>query len=152
MEFVCRILPTRAALRWQAKAGESSDSLNVEEILSKLTELLSNDLDTPGALTYLSQVTNEVGSRHIPLDMKAEFTVLIQSIDDLLGLWLMEVPDITDQQKAQIAEREQARGNQNWEESDRIRDELLKQSIALNDTPEGTIWIPASPFQSPDHQ
>ena len=39
-----------------------------------------------------------------------------------------------------IGLRDQARAEKNWQESDRIRDELKRQGILLEDTPGGTLW------------
>jgi cysteinyl-tRNA synthetase len=36
--------------------------------------------------------------------------------------------------------REQARQKKDWQEADRIRDELNQQGIVLEDTAEGTMW------------
>jgi cysteine--tRNA ligase len=42
--------------------------------------------------------------------------------------------------KRLIIQRRQARAEKNWEESDRIRDELLQAGVAVRDTPSGSIW------------
>nr|MDJ0650268.1 cysteine--tRNA ligase [Xenococcaceae cyanobacterium MO_188.B19] len=42
--------------------------------------------------------------------------------------------------EALIEQRKEARKSKNWSESDRIRDELKAQGIALIDTKEGTTW------------
>jgi cysteinyl-tRNA synthetase len=39
-----------------------------------------------------------------------------------------------------IRRRDQARQNKNWPEADRLRDELSRQGILLEDTPNGTVW------------
>jgi cysteinyl-tRNA synthetase len=39
-----------------------------------------------------------------------------------------------------ITMRAQARTNRNWAESDRIRDELLKVGVVLEDGKNGTVW------------
>ena len=39
-----------------------------------------------------------------------------------------------------VADRSQARVDKNWAESDRIRDDLAAKGIAVQDSPEGTIW------------
>ena len=48
--------------------------------------------------------------------------------------------ELDDDLKALIETREQARKNKNWTESDRLRDELLKRGIRLDDTPQGVRW------------
>jgi cysteinyl-tRNA synthetase len=42
--------------------------------------------------------------------------------------------------EALIQQRNEARKAKNFDESDRIRDELLAQGILLEDTPQGTVW------------
>jgi len=39
-----------------------------------------------------------------------------------------------------IERRNQARLEKNWQEADRIRDDLIRQGISLEDTPGGTVW------------
>lgn len=39
-----------------------------------------------------------------------------------------------------IAQRDEARKNKNWAESDRLRDELQAKGIVIEDTPQGTRW------------
>ena len=66
---------------------------------------------------------------------------LVGWIDDVLGLKLAtSTPDITEEQKQLILERERAREASDWSTSDRIRDELAKQDIVLRDTNRRTVW------------
>ncbi len=132
-----------AALRWQAKDISEEQTLDIKDAPFSLISFVTNDLDTAGALTYLSGLTNDFNSRPIDPNSREDFTDFIQTIDEVLGMRLMEIKDISDEQKAKIIRREAARAKQNWEESDKIRDELLQESIALNDTKYGTIWLPA---------
>ena len=132
-----------AALRWQSKEISEEQTLDIKDAPFSLISFVTNDLDTAGALTYLSGLTNDFNSRPIDPNSREDFTDFIQTIDEVLGMRLMEIQDISDEQKAKIIRREAARANQNWEESDKIRDELLQESIALNDTKYGTIWLPA---------
>ncbi len=39
-----------------------------------------------------------------------------------------------------IAQRDEARKNKDWAESDRLRDELQAKGIVIEDTPQGTRW------------
>lgn len=64
-----------------------------------------------------------------------------EKIDRLLGLRLIaDTPDVSDSVYNLIHERNSARNEKNYEKSDSIRDELLKQNIALDDSSGGTIW------------
>jgi hypothetical protein len=42
--------------------------------------------------------------------------------------------------KRLIIQRRNARAEKDWQESDRIRDELLAAGITVRDTPSGSIW------------
>ncbi len=64
-----------------------------------------------------------------------------RKIDELFGLGLVEEsPNLNDELREKIHEREKARANQDFVKSDAIRDELLVRNVALNDTKNGTIW------------
>jgi cysteinyl-tRNA synthetase len=39
-----------------------------------------------------------------------------------------------------IALRNKARAEKNWQEADRLRDELGREGIVLEDSPKGTVW------------
>ena len=134
-----------AALRWQPRAvAHDSGTEALEDVPSELATILSDDLDTPQALAYLSRVTTQLLSVHIEKDMVKHFEIMLRGLDELLGLNLLGVDDITAEQKQLIARRETARKEQKWDESDRLRDELEKQGISLHDHPHGVIWFPWS--------
>jgi cysteinyl-tRNA synthetase len=62
-------------------------------------------------------------------------------IYELLGVDLVSsTPDISDAQKEQLLARQEVRDAKNWSESDKIRDELAKQNIAVLDTQTGQSW------------
>ena len=58
----------------------------------------------------------------------------------MLGLRLNERKDITEEQKALIAQREEVRNSKDWTRSDEIRDALAGQGIGVRDTSYGPIW------------
>jgi cysteinyl-tRNA synthetase len=134
-----------AALRWQPRAvTHDSGTEALEDVPSELAAILSDDLDTPRALAYLSRVATQLLSVHIEKDMVEHFEAMLRGLDELLGLNLLGVGDITTGQKQLIARRETARKEQKWDESDRLRDELAEQRIGLHDHPHGVIWFPRS--------
>ena len=63
----------------------------------------------------------------------------LEKADTVLGIMPQE-QSIDSNVETLIKEREQARADKNWARSDKIRDELLKQGIELEDTSQGTIW------------
>ena len=64
-----------------------------------------------------------------------------EKIDELFGLRLIaDTPNVSEEVYNMIRERDEARANKDFAKSDEIRNELLKQNIALNDGPDGAIW------------
>lgn len=116
---------TYADLRWQLPASEQEI-----DILSTL----QNDLDTPKTLARIDQYFDELNAQLAPSHQA------LQSIYDLLGINLLTSEDITKEQKDLLQQRTTARMEKNWDESDRIRDELHAQGIGINDTPKGAVW------------
>jgi cysteinyl-tRNA synthetase len=114
-----------ADLRWQRTA-----STNNLDILKSLRD----DLNTPKALAGIDNYFETVSSKH-----KSPAIEALESIRDLLGIDLLK-DDISKEQKQLIADRQKARDNNDFNESDRIRDELKKQKLAIRDTNNGQIW------------
>ncbi len=132
-----------AALRWQPRrVAHDSGTEALEDVPLQLAAILANDLDTPQALAYLSRVATQLLAVHIQEDMVDHFEKMLRGIDNLLGLSLSSVEDITDEQKALIKEREEARAHQDWATSDCLRDKLAQQGVGLQDHPHGVIWFP----------
>ena len=107
-----------------------------------LREALANNLNTPEALKIID--TSFARLDTIPLERIHQHGLIsfIEAIDELLGLQLAaHSPDIDDKTKRLILERRHARDNHDWQTSDRLRDELLKEGIAIRDTPYDTIWL-----------
>jgi cysteinyl-tRNA synthetase len=138
-----RDLRALAALRWQPRSvTHDSGTFALEDVLKQLTDLLADDLNTPQALAFLSQVSTQLLTVHIEADMVDHFVAMLQGLDDLLGLNLLAVKDITPEQKTLIKEREAARAAQDWQRSDAIRDQLQQEGISLQDAAHGAIWSP----------
>jgi cysteinyl-tRNA synthetase len=136
-------LRAMAALRWQPrKVAHDSGTQALRDISAEMAEILVNDLDTPQALAYLSRVTAQLLAVHIEEDMVDHFEVMLRGIDEMLGLRLLDIKDISREQKQLIADRESARAKKDWHKSDPIRDELAGQGVGLHDHPHGVIWFP----------
>ncbi|TAK89705.1 cysteine--tRNA ligase [Patescibacteria group bacterium] len=119
-----------ADLRHQAEADERGQQLLIAAT-NEMQKALANDLDTPRVLAVLSDVINAG---------VAPTKDFLEYLDAALGLQLLDRADITKRQKELITKREKARASKDFKESDKLRDELLKDGIELNDTPRGTRW------------
>ena len=112
---------------------------------------MDDDFNTPKALAILSGITREINRLKIAnVDKAAALGALLQRLAATLGL-LQDVPENFLQMhnnsqfsKAQIetliVQRSKARANKDWATSDRIRDTLLAQGIALEDSNGSTSW------------
>ena len=64
-----------------------------------------------------------------------------EKIDNLFGLNLiLDSPDLPEELRKLILERERMRANKNFAQADKVRDKLLENEIAIRDTVQGSIW------------
>lgn len=131
-----------SVMHFQPRYDESND-ISAKELSSHteaVVEALKNDLDTPTALIHITAALEmyEDGILESQIEQYKDF---LSTADNLLGLHLSTQKDITDEQRAIIAERETARSSKDWNKSDELRNELHNQGIGIRDTANGTIWF-----------
>lgn len=128
-----------ASLRWQVKGNDGTiPSLATKQII---LEEVNDNLDTPKALAKIDEIFGEIIKANPERLNYDNLLELIEFIDELLGLNLITLtPDIPDEIKMKIIERNNARAEKNWAKSDEIRDELLSKNIILRDTPKKSFW------------
>lgn len=133
-----------SALRHQTHDTLQEDddkTVSLRATSQALVEALSNDLDTPEVLRLIDEAFAQIENIAVQRIHHHGLDQLIDTIDDILGLSLRaSTPDITDEQKQLVLQRQRARDNKDWAESDRIRDELAVHKIEVKDTPSGPIW------------
>lgn len=105
--------------------------------LDTFTEAVNDDLNMPRALAVVWELLKD---ETVPAPIKYA-TLLV--MDQVLGLgmaeWqIAEEATIPRHILALVAERDGARQNRDFAESDRLRDELKQLGFAVEDTPEGT--------------
>ena len=119
-----------AVMRYQSRGDQSLPKLD-------LLSHLQNDLNTPLALAALETWLDQIA------DNSYSASAIEQSldlIDSLLGLKLSSVPDISNDLKQLISEREQARIDKDWAKADALRNQLEASNITVLDRPTGPIW------------
>ena len=128
-----------ANMRWQIKGSEGE----IPSLAAKnaILEEINENLDTPKALAKIDEVFSEIIKANPEKLNYQNLIELLEFIDDLLGLNLLgSTPDIPDEIKQKIIERNAARVEKDWVKSDKIRDELLSKNIVLRDTPKKSFW------------
>ncbi len=131
-----------AALRYQIKNVTPQTPEVFGEAKKAIHENLCNDLNTPIALASLSSFTDMYADKLLSSENIQDFEEYLGFIDDMMGLNLSSVKDITDDQKQLLEAREQARAAKEWDKSDVIRGQLAGQGVGIRDTEHGPIWFP----------
>ncbi len=138
-----------AALRHQMHDTLQSDSIT--ETDSKTVSLyaasqallgaVSDDLNTAEGMAIIDDAFTTITSSRFDDIHHHALVTFLEMIDDLYGLKLLETsPDISEDQKRLIIERLRAREAKDFQRSDELRDALLKEGVAVRDTPSGTVW------------
>jgi cysteinyl-tRNA synthetase len=101
---------------------------------------INDDLDLPTALSITREVARN--SKIAP----AERRRLILDFDRVLGLRLESVEPkkprvISDEVRALMRERDQARAARDWKRSDQLREQLIALGFEVRDTPAGTELV-----------
>ena len=135
-------------------SGDSSAILTrVNETRAAFNAAMDDDFSSPQALAVLQEFTRDVNTllnsgQTVGLGVLSEIDNLYKSLGgDVLGI----IPATEEAAGGDasreaaliemlIASRAQARADKNWAESDRIRDELAKIGVVLEDRADGTIW------------
>ena len=128
-------------LRDDSQKGTDDISTAFYTAQQSISAALADNLDTPTALSVIDETFSFLNNRSLDDVHKTAFDQLLNLIDDILGLQLIvSTPDISDDSKRAIIERERAREAKDWQKSDELRDELLEQGIVVRDTSHGSIW------------
>jgi cysteinyl-tRNA synthetase len=129
-----------ADLRFQTTPAGEIDDLAFHETKRVILEELNRDLHTPEALAALSDLASKAEAELVARGSKQSIEEFVAFLDRVFGLRLGESTDVTDEQKAKIKAREDARSSKDFAAADRLRNELSAEKIELRDTPVGTIW------------
>ncbi|HUX79660.1 MAG TPA: cysteine--tRNA ligase [Alphaproteobacteria bacterium] len=123
------------------KMSEKSD------VFEPIKTALEDDLNTPLAISALHELATQIHKTSSE-DEKNQLASTLKASGAWLGL-LQQDPESWFKGKTGIDEaailalieaRNQARQQKNFIEADRVRHELLKAGILLEDGPQGTIW------------
>ncbi|MCR1916780.1 cysteine--tRNA ligase [Lactobacillus taiwanensis] len=136
----------------EARLQDETDSLedsilrdNLTQAKAEFIEAMDDDFNVQNALSVMYDFTSTLNT-HLQEDkvdkpaLKRAKKILIDWLE-IFGVNFNEnqAEDDTDIEKM-ISERDAARKNKDWAESDRLRDRLQARGIVIEDTPQGTRW------------
>lgn len=115
-------------LNWRNRIAECyQSSINPESVFDKILEAVSENLNSAEAFAIIDASSLSLN------DWK--------KVDELFGLDLIaDSPDIDDEIRGLIDERQKAREAKNYAKSDEIRSILQEKGITVEDTPNGPVW------------
>ncbi len=116
------------------------DWLDSNTSFNSFKNALSDDLNTPLALSFLSALMAMVEERQLNSRDAAKFCELLIEVDGMLGTRLSGQKDISSDQKETLKQRQLARASKDFGASDKLRQKLKEQGIEVKDTDDGQIW------------
>ena len=124
-----------------------------KEFEKELLEAMNDDLNISKALAVIDEFINKANEE---LDKNPKNKVLkqqinsnIKYINELLGIGEKDAYEyfqigVDEETKSKIEKliekRNQAKKEKNYEEADKLRDEILSLGVKIQDTPNGTLW------------
>jgi cysteinyl-tRNA synthetase len=146
----------RAALKGlytSLRGIEINDEID-EDYLARFNEIMNDDFNTPKAIALLHELARETNkAKDSDLENAQKSASTLRALAGILGLLEESAEDflkrgvgsdisgLTDEEiQSLLDQREQARMDKNFAESDRIRDLLTNEGINLEDSANGTIW------------
>ena len=122
--------------------------VDMDQAEAEFIEAMDDDFNVQNALSVVYELTSKANS-HLQLekiDKEAitRFRDLLITWISIFGVDLNRQPqeNASDDQEIEtlIAQRDKARKQKNWAESDRLRDKLTTMGIVIEDSPQGTRW------------
>jgi cysteinyl-tRNA synthetase len=131
-----------------AYSGARSDDPELPAALTAaheaFTAALDDDLNISAGLgaifDLVRDVNRRIDARSLSVDDAARVTGWLRDVDQVLGVLPAEADELEPRLRELLDEREAARANRDWAASDRLRDELGEQGIAVEDTRDGQRW------------
>jgi cysteinyl-tRNA synthetase len=127
---------------WQATGGTPIDVAPEDPRRAAFVAALTDDLNTPSALAQAEAILDEAATGDAAA--KRHALEVLFDMDQVLALSLRERAsdaDLSAEERAALAERDEARKKGDYKRSDALRAELeRKYGIRVKDTKDGTRW------------
>jgi cysteinyl-tRNA synthetase len=124
------------------KAENDSDK-NIDKYRLSFERAMDDDFNMPEALAVLFDLVTYINKNFTEIDLNNAKDVLMK-LGNVFGLFEQKINSVDSSKKAEIEHlidlRNAARKNRDFKEADKIRKELEKAGIILEDTKDGTTW------------
>lgn len=122
--------------------GEETSVLEqMQAFKTQFNAAMDDDLNTADAIAVLFDMARFLNSSvtgDSPLELVTEAAGLYRELGNVLGIFTKSQEDtLSDEAKALIEKRKQARSDKNWALADSLRDELKAMGVELEDTRQG---------------
>lgn len=128
-----------ADMKWQPQLTTDTE-VAVSHNLDNFTAALLDDLQTPTAIKELRAIMLAYVEDGVSEHAKQDFQNMLEKFDRLLGFKIANRPDITDEQKALISKRHDAKKRGDFAVADALRQQLKQQGVGLEDRADSTRW------------
>lgn len=127
-------------------AGGAGETLDAEPYHRQFIEVMDDDFNTAQALSALfdlARAINQAGDSGLGFAKAKE---VLSQLAGVLGLKLEALegpnPDTQSRIDALVEKRNEMRRSKQWQEADKVRDELADMGVTIEDTSEGTkaVW------------
>ncbi|OIO17592.1 cysteine--tRNA ligase [Candidatus Kuenenbacteria bacterium CG08_land_8_20_14_0_20_37_23] len=123
-------------------------NINIKKTLDRFKEYMDDDLNTPKAIADLFCFMNKINKMIIKNEVGVNGSELIRKfIKNINEVWgFLDIPAERIDEKFKnkienlIQKRNEYRLSKNWEEADKIKNNLLKIKVAVKDGKETTEW------------
>jgi len=114
------------------------------EVKKGFSSAMDDDLNAPGALaaifSFVRQVNSMISKQELSRGQMNEILELLKSFDSVFKIMDFPSDQLTEEEEILLEKRELARREKDWEEADRLRNDLKEMGVVLVDGPEGTRW------------
>lgn len=128
----------------KTKYSKPDKSLLIKNFEEKFYEYLSDDFNTPRAISVLFDLIKKINSlidkNKISQEQIKQVLEFLTKIDEIFGIFpKTEKQKIPEKIRELVKQRENYRLEKNWQAADKIRDELKNLGYIIEDTPNGSI-------------
>jgi len=136
------------------KPSSAEDRLteSIKEYRRRFEEAMDNDLNTPAALAiffgFIREVNKALDESKASYRDLEECKAFVNTFNKIFYVIPSYEDKLEPELQALIEARNEARRRKDWATADKIREELRRRGVLLEDTPQGVKWKKVKPLSS----